>query len=50
MIDDDFLATFFNLFNFLIVGQILSVIRLLSGEFYFKDEYGTLSGIQKEFV
>ncbi len=45
MINDDFFATFFNMFNLMVV-QIISVIRLMTGEFHERDEYPILSGIE----
>ena len=52
MINDDFLATFFFLFN-LMISQIISLIRLMNGDFYKRDAFGILSGIdietEKEF-
>ena len=43
-INDDFFATFFNMFNFLIVGLTISVIRLMIGEFYFRPKFELFSG------
>ena len=43
-IDDDYLATFFNIFNLLIVGSMISIIRLMNGEFYLRYDYGIFSG------
>ena len=45
-IDDDFFATFFNLFNFLIIGVGITTYRLMIGEFHQRYDYGTLSGIE----
>ena len=45
-INDDFLATFFNMFNFLIVGLTISVIRLMIGEFYFRPKFEIFSGTE----
>ena len=45
-LDDEFFATFFTLFNFIIIGFGLTIIRLMKGEFEHRYDYGTLSGIE----
>ena len=43
-LDDDFFVTFFTMFNFIIVGFGLTIIRLMRGEFEHRYDYGTISG------
>ena len=43
MVNDEFLATFLNLFNTMI-GQMISIVRLNIGEFLYHQEYEFLSG------
>ena len=43
-IDDDFFAKFFYMFNFIIIGFGLTIIRLMEGEFEHRYDYGTISG------
>ena len=43
-IDDDFFAAFFNMFNIIIIGFGLTTIRLMTGEFEHRYDYGTISG------
>ena len=43
-INDEFFATFFNMFN-LMIGLIISIVRLTNGEFFLRYDYGILSGI-----
>ena len=43
MVNDEFLATFLNLFNTMI-GQIISIVRLNIGGFLYHQEYEFLSG------
>ena len=45
MLNDEFLATFFGIFN-LIIGQLISGLRVMLGEFYQREEYAILSGFQ----
>ena len=45
-INDDFIATFFNIFNFLIVGLNITIIRLMIGEFYLRPAFELFSGIE----
>ena len=47
MINDDFLATFFWLFNFM-VAHIISVIRITNGDFYKGGSFKTISGMDIE--
>ena len=47
MINDDFLAMFFKLFNFM-VAQIISVIRMTNGDFYKGGSFRTISGMDIE--
>ena len=43
-LDDEFFATFFTMFNFIIIGFGLTIIRLMKGEFEQRYDYGTISG------
>ena len=43
MVNDEFLATFLNLYNTMI-GQMISIVRLNIGEFLYQKEYKFLSG------
>ena len=45
-INDDFFATFFNIFNFLIVGLNISIIRLMTGEFYLRSIFKFFAGTE----
>ena len=45
MLNDEFLATFFGIFN-LLIGQLISGLRVMLGEFYQREEFATLSGFQ----
>ena len=43
-LDDDFFAVFFNIFNFLIVGLGITLVRLMTGEFLHRPGYEFWSG------
>ena len=43
MVNDEFLATFLNLFN-IMIGQMISIVRLNIGEFLYYEEFKFLSG------
>ena len=43
-INDDFLATFFNMFNLFIVALSISIFRLMIGEFHLRDDFEIFSG------
>ena len=45
-INDDFFATFFNMFNVLIVGLIISLFRLMNGEYYLRYDFEIISGVE----
>ena len=45
-LDDDFFAVFFNIFNFLIVGLGITIVRLMTGEFQHRIDFGYWSGIE----
>ena len=45
-LDDDFFAVFFNIFNFLIVGLGITIVRLMTGEFQHRIEFDYWSGIE----
>ena len=45
MVNDEFLATFLGIFN-LLIGQLISGLRVMLGEFYQREEFATLSGFQ----
>ena len=46
-INDEFVSTFFAILN-LILAQMISVIRLMSGQFHSKDYFGFLSGVDMD--
>ena len=46
-INDEFVSTFFAILN-LIIAQMISVIRLMSGQFHSKDYFGFLSGVDMD--
>ena len=43
-INDEFVSTFFAILNF-ILAQMISIIRLMSGQFHSKYYFGFLSGV-----
>ena len=43
-INDEFVSTFFAILN-VILAQMISIIRLMSGQFHSKDYFGFLSGV-----
>ena len=45
MINDEFFAMFFNITN-LVVAQMITVIRLLTGQLYRKDQFEIFSGVK----
>ena len=45
-LDDDFFAVFFNIFNFLILGLGITIVRLMTGEFQHRIEFEYWSGIE----
>ena len=45
MINDEFFTMFFNLTN-LVIAQIISVIRLMTGQLYLKDQFEIYSGVK----
>ena len=45
-INDDFLATFFNMFNIFIVALTISIFRLMIGEFHLRDDFEIFSGTE----
>ena len=45
MLNDEFLATFLGIFN-LIIGQLISGLRVMLGEFYQREEFAILSGFK----
>ena len=45
MINDEFFTMFFNITN-LVVAQIISVIRLMTGQLYLKDQFEIYSGVK----
>ena len=45
MINDEFFTMFFNLTN-LVVAQIISVLRLMTGQLYMKDQFEIYSGVK----
>ncbi len=46
-INDEFVSTFFAILN-LIIAQMISVIRLMSGQFHSKDYFSFLSGVDMD--
>ena len=44
MLNEDFLATFFNGFNF-IIAQMISVIRMMTGQFHHRELFSIISGV-----
>ena len=48
-INDEFVSTFFAILNF-IVAQMISVIRLMFGQFHHKDYFILISGVDKEYL
>ena len=45
MINDEFFTMFFNSIN-LVLAQIITVIRLMTGQLYMKDQFEILSGVK----
>ena len=45
MINDEFFTMFFNLTN-LVIAQIISVICLMTGQLYLKDQFEIYSGVK----
>ena len=45
MINDEFFTVFFNFTN-LVVAQIITVIRLMTGQLYMKDQFEIYSGVK----
>ena len=45
MINDEFCAMFFNTFNFML-AQMISVIRLMTGQFVTKQTFTVYSGVE----
>ena len=45
-LDDDFFAVFFNIFNFLIVGLGITIVRIMTGEFQHRLDFGHWSGVE----
>ena len=45
MINDEFFANFFNIFNFM-VAQMISLYRLMTGQFETKEYFTILSGVE----
>ena len=45
MINDEFFAMLFNSIN-LVVTQMISVIRLMTGQLYLKDQFEIYSGVK----
>ena len=45
MINDEFFTMFFNLTN-LVIAQMISVIRLMTGQLYLKDQFEIYSGVK----
>ena len=45
MINDEFFAMFFSLTN-LVVAQIISVFRLITGQLYMKEQFEIYSGVK----
>ena len=45
-LDDDFFAVFLNIFNYLIVGLGITIIRIMTGEFQRKPGFVDWSGIE----
>ena len=43
MVNDEFFATFLNLFNFMI-GQVISIVRFFIGDFFYHDGFQMFSG------
>ena len=43
-LDDDFFAVFFHIFNYLIVGLGITIVRLMTGEFQHRIDFGYWSG------
>ena len=47
MLNEDFLATFFNRFNF-VIAQMISVIRMMTGQFHHRELFSVISGVDLE--
>ena len=45
MINDEFFTMFFNSIN-LVLAQIITVIRLMTGQLYMKDQFEIFSGVK----
>ena len=45
MIDDEFFSNFFNIFNFM-VAQMISMYRLMTGQFETKEYFTIFSGVE----
>ena len=45
-LDDDFFAVFLNIFNYLIVGLGITIVRIMTGEFQRKPGFADWSGIE----
>ena len=43
MVNDEFFATFLNIFN-VMIGQMISIVRLFSGDFFFHKGFQIFSG------
>ena len=43
MVNDEFFATFLNIFNFM-MGQIISLVRFFIGDFFYHDGFQMFSG------
>ena len=46
-INDEYVSTFFVILN-IILAQMISIIRLISGQFHSKDYFGFLSGVDMD--
>ena len=46
-INDEYVSTFFAILN-IILAQMISIIRLISGQFHSKDYFGFLSGVDMD--
>ena len=45
MINDEFFTMFFNFTN-LVVAQLITMIRLMTGQLYMKDQFEIFSGVE----
>ena len=43
MVNDEFFSTFLNIFN-IMMGQMFSIIRFFTGDFYYHNGYPIYSG------